>query len=298
MHTLRFLIFLLSFAGLAAISRAQDTLPNFSVKNKSGKIIISWINNYPVIKQISIQRSSDSTKGFRSILTVPDPNAISNGFLDIKASDTLSYYRLFLLLDSSHYLFTGSIRPSREIVAVAEKPAPDSLPTFTSTRIINQSVVEREGPKMKENVKQPFKDKAIIIEQTIFIKRRDSVIGQISDRVYKKFKDSVLNRTRDTLIIKTFDTIIIKPAYKPSPYVFTDKDGNVTLLLSRPSDNKYSIKFFEEDNSPIFELQQVKESPLTLEKTNFQHAGWFYFELYENEKLKERNKFFIPRDRR
>jgi len=308
MQRLRILILIVLVNSIGHLAIAQDTLPAFNVKNRSGKIIVSWTNNYPVIKQISIQRSADSVSGFRSILTVPDPSAITNGYLDSKAPDTVSYYRLFMLLDSSHYVFTKSMKPMRDTIVVAVvKPAPEAPPappvqdtaaTVTNTRVINQANVERDGPKMTENVKQPFKDKPLLIETTIYIKRRDSVIGQITDRVYKKFRDSVLTKTRDTLVIKSFDTIIIKPVYRPSQFVFTDKDGNVVILLSRFADNKYAIKFFEEDNSPLFELQDVKESPLTLEKTNFQHAGWFYFELYENETLKERHKFFIPRDKR
>jgi hypothetical protein len=58
----------------------------------------------------------------------------------------------------------------------------------------------------------------------------------------------------------------------------------------------YSIKFFEEDNSPLFEVKQVKEASLVLDKANFLHSGWFKFELYEDGKLKEKNKFFIPKD--
>jgi hypothetical protein len=295
-----FIYLLLLLSGISV--DAQDTLPKFTVKNKSGKIILSWTNNYPSIKQISIQRSSDSIFGFRTILSVPDPKATNNGFLDSKAPDTLLYYRLFILLDSSHYLFSKALKPEKDTVVIVAAPPPpqadSAAAVITNTRVINQANVEKDAPKMRDNVKQPFKDKPVVIETIIYIKRRDSVVGQITDRVYKKFRDSVLNKTRDTLIIKSFDTIVIKPAYRPSSYVFTDKDGNVTIALSKPSENKYSIKFFEEDNSPLFELQEVRESPLTLEKTNFQHAGWFYFEIYENETLKERHKFFIPRDKR
>jgi hypothetical protein len=311
MQSLRILILIILVNSIGQLAKAQDTLPSFTVKNRSGKIIVSWTNNYPAIRQISIQRSSDSANGFRSILTVPDPKAITNGYLDSRAPDTVSYYRLFLLLDSSHYVFTSGKKAVRDtIVAVVPPPPPvvvaevtpqlvvDTAATVSNTRVINQANVERDGPKMKDNVKTPFKDKPLVIETTIYIKRRDSVIGQITDRVYKRFKDSVLTKTKDTLVIKSFDTIVIKPVYRPSQYVFTDKDGNVVILLGRISDNKYAIKFFDEDNSPLFELQDVKESPLTLEKINFQHAGWFYFELYENETLKERHKFFIPRDKK
>ncbi len=48
---------------------------------------------------------------------------------------------------------------------------------------------------------------------------------------------------------------------------------------------KYSIKFFEEDGSLIFELKKITESWLTLDKVNFLHAGLFNFEIYSNDVL-------------
>jgi len=33
-----------------------------------------------------------------------------------------------------------------------------------------------------------------------------------------------------------------------------------------------------------------------LDKANFLHAGWFRFELYENGQLKEKHRFYIPKD--
>ena len=39
-----------------------------------------------------------------------------------------------------------------------------------------------------------------------------------------------------------------------------------------------------------------KETALTLDKTNFYHAGWFTFELYNDEKLVEKHKFYLAKD--
>ena len=33
-----------------------------------------------------------------------------------------------------------------------------------------------------------------------------------------------------------------------------------------------------------------------MEKVNFLHAGWFYFNLYENNNLIEKSKFFIQKE--
>ena len=87
-----------------------------------------------------------------------------------------------------------------------------------------------------------------------------------------------------------------KPVWLPSVYVFTADDGNVSIVLPEFKAKKYHIRFFEENDTPIFQLQEVKESPLLLDKVNFLHSGWFKFELYENGKLIEKNKFLITRD--
>ena len=106
---------------------------------------------------------------------------------------------------------------------------------------------------------------------------------------------------KDTLVYNTPDTIIIKPfvpkeVYKPSKFVFTEKDGNVKIVLPLATEKKYTIKFFDEFSIPVFEIKQIKYSILTLDKSNFIHFGWYKFELYEDGVLKEKNKLFVPKD--
>jgi hypothetical protein len=56
----------------SAITYAQDSLPAFSVVNKgNNRVVISWNNKFPQLKQISIQRSTDSLSNFKSLITVP-----------------------------------------------------------------------------------------------------------------------------------------------------------------------------------------------------------------------------------
>lgn len=87
-----------------------------------------------------------------------------------------------------------------------------------------------------------------------------------------------------------------KPVWVPSVYVFTADDGNISVVLPEFKVKKYNIKFFDENDVPILELHDVKQSPLLLDKVNFLRSGWFKFELYENGKLMEKNKFLITRD--
>lgn len=87
-----------------------------------------------------------------------------------------------------------------------------------------------------------------------------------------------------------------KPEFVPSFYVYTNRDGYVFLNLPDAERKKYSIKFYEDDGSFLFEIQTIKEPALTLDKTNFLHAGWFRFELYNGEALVEKNKFYLAKE--
>ena len=107
-----FLLFLFVFN---IILSAQDTLPKFSLRNiGNNRIIIGWVNNFSVIKQISIQRSFDSLTGYKTILTVPDPTSPQNGYADTKATNDHMFYRLYILLDKGIYVFSKAMKPIRD----------------------------------------------------------------------------------------------------------------------------------------------------------------------------------------
>lgn len=88
----------------------------------------------------------------------------------------------------------------------------------------------------------------------------------------------------------------LPPVFVPSKFVFTGKDNNVVINLPDAETQKFSIKFFEENGTPLFELHTIKEPYLILEKVNFLHAGWFKYDLYNNNILLEKFKFYIPKD--
>jgi len=297
---------------------AQDTLPRFTLVNKgSGRIIVSWTNPYKdAVHQLSIQRSTDSSRNFKTILTLPDPTVPQNGYVDTKAPAGNVFYRLFILLDSGKYKFSPSKRPVMDTVkavAVATEPSTQQriqetprqepkkplaqMPAAANNNPVNSPVEEKPA---KDSVKAVIKPKEIP-ERIFFVKKRDTLIAQVGERSLKRFKDSISYRTKDTLTFSTPDTILIKPfvpkeVYKPSRWVFTEKDGNVRIVLPDAGVHKYALKFFEESNAPVFDIKLVKDSLLILDKTNFLHSGWFKFELYEDGVLKEKNKFFIPKD--
>ena len=88
----------------------------------------------------------------------------------------------------------------------------------------------------------------------------------------------------------------VKPdVFVPSIYVFTYKSGYVRVSL--PDDEKkYSIKFFEDDGTFLFELKEIKEKKFSIDKSDFYHSGWFRFELYGDGKLIEKHKFYLEKE--
>ncbi|MEP7110213.1 MAG: hypothetical protein ABI760_19615 [Ferruginibacter sp.] len=202
---------------------AQDTLPAISVKNRDGKIIISWKNVYgATINNINIQRSTDSIRRFSTIGSVLNPMNKENGFVDNKSPGGKIFYRVFIAFDGGDYLFTRSY-----------KPVPDTA---------KETLIE-----IAEEKKETFKPGS----PTSFV---------------------------------------------PSKFVFTGKDNNVIINLPNAAAQKFSIKFFDEDDNQIFEVHNIKEPYLILEKVNFLHSGWFKYHLFDNDILLEKYKFYIPKD--
>lgn len=82
----------------------------------------------------------------------------------------------------------------------------------------------------------------------------------------------------------------------PSRRIYSARENNVVIHLPDAAFKKYHARFYDIDDNFLFELTKLKEEYLIIEKVNFVHAGWFHFELFENGKLVEKNKFYIGKD--
>jgi hypothetical protein len=239
------LFFLFIFLIAGKNSFAQDTLPNFSLRNVgNNRIVIGWHNRFQTVKQISIQRSLDSLRNFKTILTVADPTLPENGYLDTRAPNGRMYYRLYILLDKGSFLFSNTKTPIIDSVVI------DTVVTRKMT------LIRADNPSLV----QPIPPDSV-------------VIGPV-----------VINNKPKT------------ETWIPSKYIYTMKDGTIRISLPDDADKKYNIKFYTLREEFLFELKDVKEKNFKLDKSSFYHAGWFKFELYENDILKEKNRFYIPKE--
>ncbi|MEO5947936.1 MAG: hypothetical protein ABIP79_14050 [Chitinophagaceae bacterium] len=112
----KLIFLLLIFSSFTACKLyAQDTLPKFSLNNVgNNRIIVSWTNTLADVKQISIQRSFDSLSGFKTILTVLDPDLPQNGFVDMTATNDHMFYRLYIQQERGMYQFSNTKKPVKD----------------------------------------------------------------------------------------------------------------------------------------------------------------------------------------
>lgn len=225
---------------------AQQVLPEFSVIDRGGAVIIGWNNPHPDLSQLIIQKSLDSSKGFRSIMSMPDPTSFSNGYADKKPGANQYYYRIFYVRPGGRYAFTAAKKP----MLIQNNP------------VATDPVVEKESIVPK-------------------IEAAEKVIKSVENKA-------------ELQSIKKIDSVVNANVFIPSMYVFTDKEGNLVIALPEAEKKKFSVHVFREDGLELFQIKNIKESQLLIDRSNFYHSGWFKFSLFDDSVLKEKNKFFIP----
>lgn len=282
---------------LVIAAHAQDTLPNFTARILSkDKNQISWINPFKNVIQLTVQRSFDSTAYFKTIYSAQSPWLPQNGFVDNTVPDGYKvYYRIQYIFEGGEYFFTRSksarvLAPAKVIVPA---PSPEEKPTIEKPA--------DNKPGQPATTQKPVTSEPV---KTVKVYRRnkDTLVTELPADAYRKFRDSMAANTQDTLYYYNDYEVLIKPfgpkpaPWKPSKYIFINKYGYVAIQLAKAAHNQYKVIFYDDAGTELFRIKHVKEADLVLDKANFIHAGWFFFEIYENDKFLERNKFYLSRD--
>jgi hypothetical protein len=268
-----FLAVMFSMACYAGL--AQDTLPKFTIREiGSSKVLISWTNPFPNCVQLAVQRSFDSTRYFSTVFSAISPDLPQNGFADNKMPAGIkAFYRIFYVLEGGAYFFSKS----QSIGVVKREMQAELAP-------------ENDIPKNTDSKK--------LIK--IYNRDKPKDVLEIDYSRYKKFRDSIISKTRDSIYVLSADAImlkpyIVRPFWKPSTYIYTTTKGYVDLHFPLAKQRKYKVIFYDESGTELFTIKQIKEPSLTLDYTNFIHAGWFNFELFEDDKLKEKGRFLLQK---
>jgi hypothetical protein len=243
---------------LPELKAQSDKLPQFSLTERNGMVFISWNNPFEDVSQLIIQRSTDSVKFFRSIMSMPDPSASSNGYVD-KMEDAVSmYYRIFYVLPGGRYSFTSAKKP----VHIEER----------ALQILPKSKPVNPGPEIPPSPWDSIKKKTAV-----------QIVG-------KRIDDRETNPDLKHVGVEN------KLYFDASAFIFSNEDGNLILLLPEAEKKQYDLHVFKEDGTLLFRMRSIKERYLLVDRSNFYQSGWYKFELFEGNRLKEKNRFFIPPD--
>jgi hypothetical protein len=294
----KILALLTLYFSVLSVSGQKDTLPDFSVKNINGQIIISWHNLFKNSIQVNIQRSKESNKSFITIHSTPDPKARHYKYIDKTAPHDSCFYRIFILFEGTNYQFSKVLQPVKT----------NEITTSTLVDVIHDS-----SEKKTISVPEKKEEKEIIIQMPFEKKQDAEIASSAKDIIPARKKPSIISE--EIILEYTIHSSTVKPksnllkfkispppniknkkTWAASPYIFTGDDGNVTIRLPDVNTKKYTITFLKEEGRPLFVLNTITESLMTIDKSSFLRSGWYYFELREDEKVLERNKFLITRD--
>jgi hypothetical protein len=271
-------LLMLIFSAFMITVNGQSTLPDFQVIQRNGVNIISWNNEIKEITQLIIQRSVDSLTGFRSIVSMPDPTTLTNGFVDRKSGSKLFFYRIFYVMPGGRYVFTESQKPKVEIPPPVIQPAIKNQPTPNPAPVI----VTTDPTITKKEV------------QVIIKKQPDTAVSRLS-LVYQKIGLSQYNWRTITILPKT-ENLLNDDTFVLSSLIYTNGEGNLIISLPDAPKNRFTLRVFREDKSLLFEMKHIRENQLLIDRSNFHNSGWFRYELREGERIRERNRFYIKPD--
>lgn len=81
--------------------------------------------------------------------------------------------------------------------------------------------------------------------------------------------------------------------YTYSGIVRHEKNGDIVITVPAQAFGRCKIRFLDEKEELLFEIRQIRDSLLIVEKYNFGHAGLFRYELYLDNCLAEKSSFRI-----
>lgn len=180
--------------------------------------------------------------------------------------------------------------PAFKLSVTAYKNFRDSLIRLTQDSL---SVIKPGEINWKPFIPKPKEYVSVFVKDTLLV--------QIEFPFYKRFKDSVTNTTKDTIYqITTFRAelhrFIPKQVWKPSTFIYTNTSGYLNISLPEKDFHLYRIVFFDAEGKELYRVNKLKEHELIMDKANFKKSGWYDFELYKNNELIEKNKFFLQKD--
>ena len=261
---------------------AQPVLPQFAViKLNNDRILVQWKNTDTTLRQISIQQSSDSLQGFRTLLTMPDPTTPENGTVINRPGAGQMYYRLYLMYPRGRFFFTKVLFP-----AAPQQPSLNKISiNQPTTAPITPSPIQKPMPYV------PGSSAIATVPAIEHLVKPDSVA-----RITPKLNPLPTLTPGKGIVVKRHTNLPTEPKqFTPSLTVYTHRDGYVFIQLPVTVNlTNTQIRFFTEEGQALFELTNPALRSFRIDKSNFYRAGWYRFEIWQKGKMTESNRFFLP----
>jgi len=104
---------------------------------------------------------------------------------------------------------------------------------------------------------------------------RDSLYSSPSNT--RDHPENTLYTVRDTVLTVRYSGVIRH-----------EKNGDIVISLPEGAMGRYKIRFIDEKERLLFEIRQIRDPLLIIEKYNFGHAGSFRYEVYRDNSLVEK----------
>ena len=79
-------------------------------------------------------------------------------------------------------------------------------------------------------------------------------------------------------------------------YIHREKNSDLVIEIPNAASGRYGIRFYDAQDGLLFEIRQIRDVHLIVEKYNFLHAGLFRYELYKDNLVIEKNSFLIKKE--
>ena len=200
-HTITWLLILMALHGMG-----QAVLPDISVRNERGRIIISWLNDYKLpINHIHIQRSFDSLRHYSTIGSVLNPGNLENGYPDENPPYVRMYYRVLVSFENGEYLISRAFRspavkkanPFRYFWEIPALPDPVILKDPLEKKI----TINNKPDSLPTAIKLiPTVDSILTIPRNVFLNKNENVEIHLSDARIRKFRIRFIDINGKTVI--------------------------------------------------------------------------------------------------
>jgi hypothetical protein len=209
----------------------------------------------------------------------------------VRAQDTLPKFQVF---NNKGRIFVAFYNPYETAKQVNIERSHDSIRNFTTLYALTNP---KPGTVTFSDIKTPNDH----MYYRVFIQLQGAsytFTPSLTPAVVAESSQTI--KQLDAIAVAGASAVVVapkkKPEWVPSPHVYTDDYGNVRVDMPLASGKKYLLRFYDDQHNLLFDLPDIKEVPLTIDKSNFFHAGWFYFELYEDGVIQEKNKFLLSKD--